>query len=932
MEPGYLSLDWNHIPGLFRRKEYMRTLMIPPADLERLCDPANLKKYWEPDNQLEHYHTTLALAFVWDKFHDCADESRRQEMVVSVAVVRKPAQKSAMTFQQAVIELKTPSERASTLLLVRLHRESDMFPDSYYHDRSRHFAIMYDTGEDYNCGSPLRFTGAELLSAYEPGKTHSLWAKLPPSWRLNSGVTHPVESCVWEYKDWTTGRKGVTSPETHFPWISDAFVPFTSVPGQDIVLLDNMLGLPPVDQWPVRGGPIPWILNPAEHPRPDDPNMSQSLGVTGNKKRKRSKKKELRVTQKGTGDDEPQMVSYSGSSGTEASDTTTADSGVNLASPVPSRSKKAKISSPTAGSHTSWTPPLSPDTRQELDTETPGGNDSQVDDDNPLSGASDHVLSDPEVEVDHKSSGDESSDENDGEDGGGKNESMDAKTAPQRAPPAAQNPATPSTSSNPATGTAPMPSLTTAAAPGAPSGNPGGTPGDSNAPDPSAALAYAIQARVLASPALAVVMAQIGPGFALDGGEEDKALQEEYQGVMRGLRGVARIMSTEFEKASSAVQDVVNRSLARVIRHDLRFIEGASSTLVRWVQAVQPAIDSLDRLPIVQRRLRGEARRDGMKIAWEILDPYDVVGADDPNLDPLHEIIVRAFAATWTPTEEAIIEVHEQLAPLAEQHVPPGQERVFLSGAFNVICAYIQEVCSMVLGQAVLLTQIVPGIWGAWRGILAEAPLLAPQIGPVPALVPTPEPEKPKAPEKVEAGIQSNPAPPPAVKPLTTKAPAQRVQPKLLVAPLSSSTKSPAKLSKAKGIPRSAGKQTYTQQTVRSMWEHPDRAREDEAFERSRAQNQPREIPVVIMADENVEKILAGCRPSQLVPSSRPAATVTKPKATSSSTRASSSGPTRSGRASPTQVRLSGLTVPMPAPIQMPAHRKPVDNVAPPGS
>ena len=98
----------------------------------------------------------------------------------------------------------------------------------------------------------------------------------------------------------------------------------------------------------------------------------------------------------------------------------------------------------------------------------------------------------------------------------------------------------------------------------------------------------------LASPALAVVMAQIGPGIALDGGEEDKTLQEEYQSIMRGLQGVARIMSTGFEKASSAVQDVVNRSLARVIRHDLHFIEGASSMLMRWVRAVQPAIDSLD--------------------------------------------------------------------------------------------------------------------------------------------------------------------------------------------------------------------------------------------------------------------------------------------------------------------------------------------------
>ena len=157
-------------------------------------------------------------------------------------------------------------------------------------------------------------------------------------------------------------------------------------------------------------------------------------------------------------------------------------------------------------------------------------------------------------------------------------------------------------------------------------------------------------------------------------------------------------MSTGFEKASSAVQSVVNKSLSGVIRRDLHFIEGASSTLMRWIWAVQPAIDSLDRLPETQLRLWSDTRRDGMQIAREILDPYDVGGVDNPNLDPLHEIIVRAFAAAQTPTEEAISEVHDHIAPLVEQHIPPGQERGFLSGAFNVICAYVQEVCSMVLG------------------------------------------------------------------------------------------------------------------------------------------------------------------------------------------------------------------------------------------
>ena len=281
--------------------------------------------------------------------------------------------------------------------------------------------------------------------------------------------------------------------------------------------------------------------------------MSQSLGTTSTKKRKRpkKKKKELRVTEKGTGNDEPQYVSVSGSgsSGTEASDTTAGDSGVNLASPVRTGPKKARLSNTGPGSHVSRTPPLSLDARKELDTEAQEGNNS-MDDDNPLSGASDHPLSNADAEMGPVSSAIKSSDENndggdgDGKDGDGKDIPVDATPIDDEATsqPVAlvvQAPVTPSTSSDPTTGTTPQPNLSTGIAPGAPSSNPGGVPTGSADPDPTSALAYAIQARVLASPALALVMAQIGPGFALDGGEEDKDRQKEYAAVMRGLQGVA---------------------------------------------------------------------------------------------------------------------------------------------------------------------------------------------------------------------------------------------------------------------------------------------------------------------------------------------------------------------------------------------------------
>ena len=390
-----------------------------------------------------------------------------------------------------------------------------------------------------------------------------------------------------------------------------------------------------------------------------------------------------------------------------------------------------------------------------------GGHDSQLDDDALLSGQSDR----PDSNANDDSEGEEEmfgveefsdgEDRQDGADGGKKDMPGDTESMGLKAPVTTKETAMASSSTDPTMTTTPT---TTAAAPGplAPPG-PGATPGNPEGPHTVVALAYAIQARVLASPALAVAMAQMGQGVALDGGEEDKAHHEEYAGVMKGLQAVTRIMSTSFEKASRAIQEIVSGTLEKVVLHDRHFIEGASSNLMRWIRAVQPIINGLGWRVMAELRLRSDAQRDGMKIAREILNPYGMGEPGAVQTDPLQDIIVRAFAAAREPTELAVIEVHKQLAPLTSEFVPPGHERVFLAGVYNVICSYVQQVHSMVLGQAVVPTQIVPGIWGAWRGILIKVPLLAPQIGPVEALVPPKEVGDTRAPKRPKRVLNPNP-------------------------------------------------------------------------------------------------------------------------------------------------------------------------------
>ena len=104
MEPRYLHLNWNHIPGMYLRKYYLRMLVVEREEWAHLSDPASLTKYWEPTQVPEDFHQTFALVLCQTAFHDCDDTSRRKEFMVSVGVVWKPAWHTVIPFTTAADE------------------------------------------------------------------------------------------------------------------------------------------------------------------------------------------------------------------------------------------------------------------------------------------------------------------------------------------------------------------------------------------------------------------------------------------------------------------------------------------------------------------------------------------------------------------------------------------------------------------------------------------------------------------------------------------------------------------------------------------------------------------------------------------------------------------------------------------------------------
>ena len=321
MESGYFHIDWNSIPGLYNRKPYLRTLVIEKEEWDHLSDPAQLEHYWEPSQDPDDFHQTLGLALCWTPFHDCSEPRRKKEYVMSVAVMRKLAQHPGLPFTTAAEELRDNTEMTPTLLLVRLHWKSLLFPDIYY-DRCRtHFTLMHDMGKGYNVGDPQKFIGAILHNAVTSGKDPSPKAKLPMAY-LDLPATSPlIDSCTRKYRDWTEERPVPEGDqraalEEHFVWLSKDYTPYENDPGSPFVPLDFTLGLPPIKDWPHQAREAPWVLDLNGCPKPvrNIPVDSTSSMDKGKKKKKlkkkhhRSKKTgspELKVTTRGEGADTP---------------------------------------------------------------------------------------------------------------------------------------------------------------------------------------------------------------------------------------------------------------------------------------------------------------------------------------------------------------------------------------------------------------------------------------------------------------------------------------------------------------------------------------------------------------------------------------------------------------------------------------------------
>ena len=568
---------------------------------------------------------------------------------MSVAVVRKLARHPGLHFETAAGELR--DDTTPTLVLVRLHQKSLLFPDIYY-DRCRtHFTLMHNTGEGYNVGHPQKFLGSLLQNAATSGKDPSPKAKLPPVY-LDLPATSPlIDSCTRKYRDWTEACPASRGDERaaleeHFVWLSKDYTPYDTDPGSPFIPPDFTLGLPPVKDWPHWVRKPPWVLDPEGCPKsscnvPVDSTSSMDEGKKKKKKKHRRSKKtenpELKVTTRGEGANTP-VWTHGG----------------------PAKDSSSTLDSQSEGdSGLGSNPSIIP--HQDTDTEPRWGTSAHPSPDHTQQPADDDPLS--------------SRGEGDGD------QEMPDAPKQQGEQQGVNNPADPE----------PTPDETQE---GAPLGDDQAETGDGKEP------------------------------------EEPEEPREPYQIVLQGFWTISQTLSAAYGAASSEIQTVVRKSLAKATAEDRTFVWGASSAIRHWLDSVKLAMAATEEDTKDQARLLAEARQateDALDAILEFipeeLEQEAHLTSVFPRATPL---LAAALAVSRRYTDEALQNIHAQLVGLAKEHVPPEQAGALFNTILHVTCSFRQEMDNMATNQVFLPNQIVPNLWGSRRGLLEGLSLLGP--------------------------------------------------------------------------------------------------------------------------------------------------------------------------------------------------------------
>ena len=196
LEEGCLTVNWDRIPGLYRRTNKLLTVSVTDKQWERRGRPGGWTA-WEPDTQPQNFHPNMAMVVCKGAFYDAKDPMMQTKVGHFLSIARVPDCVQLLPFEQLREAFNNYTDAATAIGLVRLHRGNPLFPDVYFQYYGEHFTIMGLQDPTIQFGTANEFVGGYLVCQHVASSSRKAHAMLPPGYVR--GATHPVASPTYPY-------------------------------------------------------------------------------------------------------------------------------------------------------------------------------------------------------------------------------------------------------------------------------------------------------------------------------------------------------------------------------------------------------------------------------------------------------------------------------------------------------------------------------------------------------------------------------------------------------------------------------------------------------------------------------------------------------------------------------------------------------------
>ena len=710
LEEGYLTVNWDQIPGLYARTDKLLMVSITDAQWEKWGRPGGWTA-WEPDTQAGNFIPNMAVVVCKGVFHDAPDPQLQNKVGHFMTIARVPDCVELLSFDQLCEAFNSYNEAATAVGLVRLHHSNMAFPDVYFQFYSEHFTIMGLLDPEIRFGTADEFVGGYLVRRHVASSGRKAHAMLPPSYM--QGAKCPRPSPTYTY------RPGGTGTLRQHPPIHVIFMAATGkvLPSPSRFCLVEA----PAKEWSFNDAPVPWIL-PASYCNPNEtvPDFPDNDNEAGGSLGKESRPAPL------TGAN-AEVTAVDGAEEEDDGFEMVDDGGEEPGNKVVITISAKEVTKPEGSGLGGKTPMF--ESEEENDPEIKKRIEAALAETILLG---DLMLSEHEDKSDSESSDNDNDDDLDetkryyedqeGTEGPGSKLSGQkaVNTGPAAVPESAGNP------------TGPRPDI--------PSGNtqlikPGATKGkgpsdESYGKAPASKSQFSAAALGVQECAQSTLFGAATLAQATSTEEDTVRCLENYTGLLTGLQKLVVTMASGYEAATEDIRSLVASTLDVATQRDRIFVAGASQALADWTAKYQHAMSQGENQSMHDQLARWDRVREaGIALSRHITTLTTEHEQSTVSGEIFRTLIPACFQRIWVWTEATFSEVNATLPSLLCRFMAPDQARQIMASIFTCLCNYNTEICRMAMAQTVVPVYTIPNTYrvqqSLWESLCRIIPGIA---------------------------------------------------------------------------------------------------------------------------------------------------------------------------------------------------------------